>query len=47
MTDTVDSNLSDSLTVNLKVINDVCEPAIDVSNIVLENSYTYTIGSGS
>ena len=47
MIDTEDGNLSNSLIVNLEVINDVCEPAIDVSNIVLEESYTYTIGSGS
>ena len=28
------------------MINDVCEPDIDISNIVLDSSYTYTIGDG-
>ena len=44
MIDKADSNNVRTQTIDLDVISDVCEPNIDLSNIVLASSYTYTLG---
>ena len=44
MTDIVDTSATKTVEVNLSVIDDVCTPEIDVSNISLLEQYTYAIG---
>ena len=44
MADTTYSNVQQTTTINLRVIEDVCSPQIDVSNINLQSSYSYTLG---
>ena len=37
MTDIADSNLFETVVIDLEVINDVCDPSINVANIVVRN----------
>ena len=41
-----DNSVFETQEIDLEVINDECVPDIDVSNIDIEDSYTYSIGDG-
>ena len=44
MADIEDSSITKTVEANLRLINDACDPSINIDNIDVQNSYTYAIG---